>query len=89
MSETELQTAEEVKGLNLVLTFITTEGRHVALRPKFFDTDLTLEKVKPVMDEMAGLAHLFTKLNENGEVIELYKNFQSAKYVKTVEHTVQ
>lgn len=80
---------DALKGLTLQLSFVSSDGHHVTIKPKFFDTELKLVDVKPIADEIASLSHLFVKPAENGEIVELYNQFQRAKYVKTVEQLVQ
>lgn len=80
---------EAFKGLSLQLTFISSDGHHATIKPKFFDTGLTLKEVQPVAEEMAALSHLFVKPTENGDIVQLYTQFQRAKYVKTVEQIIQ
>lgn len=81
----------EKHDLDLVLQFMTSEGRTQNLRPRLFRSQLTKEVIDEAMSKMTSAAIIFQRPSEiegNDLPVTLYHKAVGAKYIDTIERKI-
>ena len=81
----------EKRDIDLVLQFMTSEGKVQNLRPRLFSSNLTKAVIDEAMAKMTSASTIFQRPSEiegNDLPVTLYHKAIGAKYVDTIERKI-